>query len=157
MTTPDQLALGERLGAARRRAGLSQEYVAAQTGIPRSGISDIERGLRAVDSLELKSLAEVYAENVAHFLGDDPPSPDPLARLEKVTQDVYGYLDQRAREIAEPHIAVAEEAATARVAQVEHDLRMSQDLVAELRCQCAALVKQVERRPALIPERTEPT
>ncbi len=159
MTTPDQLALGDRLAAARRRARLSQEHVAGRTGIPRSGISDIERGLRTVDSLELRDLATLYAENVAHFLYGEPKwevPPDPLTRLEKVTQDVYGYLDQRAREIAEPHIAVAEEAAARRVAQVEHDLRMSRDLVAELRRQCAALVKQVERRPAPVSERTEP-
>ena len=83
-------------------------------------------------------------------------TPDPLTRLEKVTQDVYGYLDQRAREIAEPLIAVAEEAAASRVSQVEHDLRMSRDLVAELRRQCAALVKQVECRPAPVSERTDP-
>lgn len=157
--SPDQVALADRLAEARRRARLSQQQVADKTGIPRSAISDIEHGQRRVDSLELKALATAYNEDVARLLGDGPPwsaPSDPLTRLEKVTQDVYGYLDQRAREIAKPFIAATAEAAANRVSQVEHDLRMSRDLVAELRRQCAALVKQVERRPAPVSERTEP-
>jgi transcriptional regulator with XRE-family HTH domain len=44
---------------------------AEQTGIPRSAISDIERGERRVESLELKRLAELYGVTVSYLLDDE--------------------------------------------------------------------------------------
>jgi len=38
--------LGERLKKLREYLGMSQQHVAERTGIPRSAVSDIERGLR---------------------------------------------------------------------------------------------------------------
>ncbi|MBN6040068.1 helix-turn-helix domain-containing protein [Amycolatopsis sp. 195334CR] len=66
-----QRELAERLRISREYAGLSQRTVAANTGIPRSAISDIERGARRVDSLELKKLAVVYNQSVEYLLGQD--------------------------------------------------------------------------------------
>lgn len=76
MTTPtevpspdDAAMLARRLREAREFVNVSQQFVAEQTGIPRTAISDIERGSRRVDSLELKRLATVYRMPVDYFLG----------------------------------------------------------------------------------------
>ncbi len=68
----DILDLARRLREAREFLNLSQQFVAEQSGIPRSAISDIERGERKVESLELKRLAELYRMPVDYFLGNDP-------------------------------------------------------------------------------------
>jgi transcriptional regulator with XRE-family HTH domain len=60
--------LGEHLRAKREYLGLSQKFVSDRTGIPRSAVSDIERGERKVDSFELKKLADLYMAPVAYFL-----------------------------------------------------------------------------------------
>lgn len=68
---PEQVRLGARLKQSREYLGLSQKFVADRTGIPRSAISDVERGLRKVDSLELKKFALVYTRPVGYFLDED--------------------------------------------------------------------------------------
>lgn len=65
-----QKELARRLREAREFANLSQKFVADETGIPRSAISDIERGERGVGSLELKRLAELYRLPISYFLSD---------------------------------------------------------------------------------------
>jgi len=67
--TDPGMDLAHRLREAREFVNLSQTFVAEQTGIPRSAISDIERGERRVESLELKRLAELYRMPVDYFLG----------------------------------------------------------------------------------------
>ena len=52
--------LGKRFREVREYLGFSQQMVSDRTGIARSAISDIERGTRKVDSLELKKLARLY-------------------------------------------------------------------------------------------------
>lgn len=81
----DAQGLARRLREAREFTNLSQQFVAEQTGIPRSAISDIERGSRRVESLELKRLAALYRMPVDYFLGNEPPelagaADDPTAR-----------------------------------------------------------------------------
>ena len=66
------LELGARLKNVREYLNLSQQYVAQRTGIPRSAVSDIERGVRKVDSLELKKLAGLYRRPIGFFLDEDP-------------------------------------------------------------------------------------
>jgi transcriptional regulator with XRE-family HTH domain len=84
-------ALARRLREAREYLNLSQQFVAAQTGLARSAISDIERGTRRVDSLELKRLAALYRLPPAHFLGEDDElaegDPTSLA-LARATKDM---------------------------------------------------------------------
>ena len=63
--------LGSRLKDVREYLNFSQQYVSDRTGIPRSAVSDIERGARKVDSLELKKLARLYSYPVAYFLDTD--------------------------------------------------------------------------------------
>ena len=87
--------LARRLREAREYVNLSQQFVAEQTGIPRSAISDIERGSRRVESLELKRLAELYRMPVGFFLETNPAaelageSKDPtIAALARATQEM---------------------------------------------------------------------
>ncbi len=63
--------LARRLKDQRTFLNLSQQFVSEQAGIPRSAISDIERGTRRVESIELKRLAELYRMPVDYFLGRD--------------------------------------------------------------------------------------
>jgi transcriptional regulator with XRE-family HTH domain len=74
-------ALGRRLKQLREYLGLSQQYVTAVTGIPRSAVSEIERGNRKVDSLELRKLAKVYKVSVNRLLGEDPDEAPAFAAL----------------------------------------------------------------------------
>jgi transcriptional regulator with XRE-family HTH domain len=63
--------LAKRLKEAREYLGLSQEYVAQQTGIPRPAISEIEAAKRNVSSLELKRFSKLYERPVEYFLGTE--------------------------------------------------------------------------------------
>ncbi|OKI64329.1 helix-turn-helix domain-containing protein [Micromonospora sp. CB01531] len=63
--------LCERLRQVREYLNFSQQWVSERTGIPRSAISEIERGARRVDSLELKKLARLYRYPVSYFLDED--------------------------------------------------------------------------------------
>lgn len=80
----DAAKLAQKLREAREYVNLSQQFVAAQTGIPRSAISDIERGTRRVESLELKRLAELYRMPIDFFLGTDP-DPEAAGAVEDPT------------------------------------------------------------------------
>jgi transcriptional regulator with XRE-family HTH domain len=68
----DAQRLARRLRESREFVNLSQQFVAEQTGIPRSAISDIERGVRKVDSLELKRFADIYRLPVGYLLASAP-------------------------------------------------------------------------------------
>jgi len=63
-----QQRLAERLREAREYLGLSQQFVADQTGIPRLAISAMENGKRKVDALEIQALAGLYSYPVDYFL-----------------------------------------------------------------------------------------
>lgn len=69
--SPDEwVALGTRLKEIREYLNLSQQHVASATGIPRSAVSDIERGQRKVDSLELRKFSRLYRYPVGYLLGE---------------------------------------------------------------------------------------
>ncbi len=83
-TDPELRRLGERLKATREYLGMSQQYVSQNTGIARSAVSDIERGMRRVDSLELKKIARLYSLPTTYFLdesADADVGEHPLAGL----------------------------------------------------------------------------
>ncbi|MGH3721790.1 MAG: helix-turn-helix domain-containing protein [Pseudonocardiaceae bacterium] len=84
-----QRRLGARLRESREYLGLSQQLVADRTGIPRSAISDIERGLRKVDSLELKKFALVYSRPIGYFLDEDDRA-DPASHTFQVLHRAVG-------------------------------------------------------------------
>jgi transcriptional regulator with XRE-family HTH domain len=69
----DQGEIARRLREVREYLNYSQQYVSEQTGLPRSAISDIERGERRVSTLDLQRLANVYGYRAGYFLGEEPP------------------------------------------------------------------------------------
>jgi transcriptional regulator with XRE-family HTH domain len=77
--------LAKKLREVREYLNLSQQFVADKTGIPRSAVSDIERGERKVDSLELRKLARLYMYPVGHFLGEEEAEDDVRALARAVT------------------------------------------------------------------------
>jgi transcriptional regulator with XRE-family HTH domain len=74
-TDPDREYLANRLKEAREYLGLSQEYVAQQTQMPRPAISEIEAGRRRVESIELQRLAALYGRPLSYFLPSEEPLP----------------------------------------------------------------------------------
>lgn len=86
-----QLELATRLREVRDYLGFSQQFVAESTGIPRSAISDIERGVRRVEALELRRLARLYRHPVGYFLGKDDGedvTPTEVQALARAAQDL---------------------------------------------------------------------
>jgi Zn-dependent peptidase ImmA (M78 family)/DNA-binding XRE family transcriptional regulator len=63
--------LGRRLKAAREQLGLTQEQVAAQLGLSRGALAQIELGMRAPNSLQLARLAGIYQRELGDFLAED--------------------------------------------------------------------------------------
>lgn len=145
------MSLAENLAAARAAAGLSQQKVADAAGIQRTAVFDIEHGTRKVSALELKAFADLFGTTTDALLGHEVSlpgrgTPDALvARLEKVTENLYGYLAARAREEAEPHIQLAEQAAAEQVRQAEFRLQRATDLLEETRRQWKADLKRAHR------------
>jgi transcriptional regulator with XRE-family HTH domain len=99
---PDEAQqLARRLREAREFTNLSQQFVSDQTGIPRSAISDIERGSRRVESIELKRLAELYRMPVGYLLGDATPADAELAGAAPVADPTAEALARTAAEMGE--------------------------------------------------------
>ncbi len=72
----DASARGQRIARARRRRGLSQAALAALAGRSESWLSQVERGLRHVDSHSvLTSLAEILRVDVSELTGDERGEP----------------------------------------------------------------------------------
>ncbi|MBF9352822.1 hypothetical protein BKG80_05860 [Mycobacteroides chelonae] len=84
----DQSSFADRLREVREYLGFSQQYVANATGIPRPAISEIERGNRKVDSLELRKLARLYRYPVSYLLGVDEQQPGVAGALGRVLTDL---------------------------------------------------------------------
>lgn len=82
--------LRRRLREAREYLNFTQQYVAEQTGIPRTSIVDIESGKRRVDSIELKKLANLYRHPVSYFLDatDDQVDAAVLNALARATGEL---------------------------------------------------------------------
>lgn len=84
----DWVVLGARLKSVREYLNLSQQAVAAATGIPRSAVSDIERGNRKVDSLELRKFSRVYHYPVGYLLGEQPAATETATALGRAVADL---------------------------------------------------------------------
>jgi transcriptional regulator with XRE-family HTH domain len=69
--TEQRARLGRRLKGTREYLGLSQQQVAERTGIVRSAVSDIERGVRKVEVMELQKLARLYRLPTSYFLDEE--------------------------------------------------------------------------------------
>lgn len=88
-------ALGERVAAYRRRRGLSQTVVAGLIGRSESWLSQLERGVRATDSLTvLLKLSEVLHVPVDALIGPGWPAPNTFsspAALDAIRDQMYSY------------------------------------------------------------------
>lgn len=85
-----QERLAERLREAREYLGISQEFVAQQTGISRAAVSAIENGKRKVEAVELTALAALYKYPVTYFLDgalEEPASVRAIARAATTLTD----------------------------------------------------------------------
>jgi transcriptional regulator with XRE-family HTH domain len=72
----DGLGRGQRIARARRRRGLSQAALAGLVGRSESWLSQVERGLREVDShTVLISLADILRVEVTELTADDLSAP----------------------------------------------------------------------------------
>ncbi len=76
-----QEELARRLKAARENAGLTQQGVAEEIGITRLAVLRIEAGKRAVNSLELAEMAQLYGRGLGEFFVEGPFEDDPLVAL----------------------------------------------------------------------------
>jgi transcriptional regulator with XRE-family HTH domain len=83
--------LGEKLRKHREYLGMSQQYVAECTGIPRTAVSDIERGQRKVDAVELTKFARLYQHPVSWLLDEDEQATPDAHALSLLTRK-YGRL-----------------------------------------------------------------
>ncbi len=92
-----QEELGRRIRSAREACGLTQEQVAADLGVSRPTVGQIEAGNRAVSSLELDQLAQLFGRDIREFVAKDFGEADPLAALFRAQPEV----------LAEPAVAEA--------------------------------------------------
>ena len=74
----DAAQLGDRLRAARDRRGLSQQAVADALGLPRTAVTNMETGARAVSTLEITKLADLYGQTPAYFLSPNEAKAEDL-------------------------------------------------------------------------------
>lgn len=92
MTEPTEKAewkaLGAKLKEVREYLDLAQQVVASKTGIARSAVSDIERGERKVDSLELRKLARLYGHPVSYFFGEEATPSEAVGALARAIDDL---------------------------------------------------------------------
>jgi Zn-dependent peptidase ImmA (M78 family)/transcriptional regulator with XRE-family HTH domain len=87
----DAAQLGNRLRAARDRRGLSQQAVADALGLPRTAITNIETGARAVSTLEITKLADLYGQTPAYFLSpNEEEAEDLLVVLHRTAPEIEG-------------------------------------------------------------------
>jgi transcriptional regulator with XRE-family HTH domain len=70
-SVPFLRAVGARIRDIRRRAGVSQEALAAEAGIDRSYMSGVERGARNFSVLKLHALARALRVPVRELLPPD--------------------------------------------------------------------------------------
>jgi transcriptional regulator with XRE-family HTH domain len=91
-----QERLAERLREAREYLGLSQEFVARQTGIPRAAISAIENGKRRVEAIELAAFASLYKHPVTYFLDGALEEP---AAVRAIARAATGLSDRDREEV----------------------------------------------------------
>ncbi len=79
------LVLGLKLREAREYVGFKQDQVARHLGIPRTAVSEMEKGKRTIGALELKKLAHLYQRPVQYFTGDEPTVLADLAFLPRMS------------------------------------------------------------------------
>jgi transcriptional regulator with XRE-family HTH domain len=90
---PEYTSLRELIRELRTAQGVTQESLSEQMGRSQSFLSDIERGVRRIDALELRDLCLLLDTNLPHFIDElenrlsqfHPPSKARSARKRKRT------------------------------------------------------------------------
>lgn len=80
-----QREIGARLREARETLGITQEDAASALEIPRTSITALEKGARAVAATELTRMAALYRRPVAWLVGDEDAPPAATAALFRAT------------------------------------------------------------------------
>ena len=83
-----QKELGGRLRVAREACRMTQDVVARRLGVSRSTVAQMELGNRAVTSLELDRLANLYGRDIREFLAEESREDDALVALYRAHPDV---------------------------------------------------------------------
>lgn len=88
--------VGERIGAYRKRRGMSQDALAGLIGMSRSWLSQVERGIRGVDRLStLNDLATVLRIDVTDLIGREwvlaPDAPEHVKAVDAVRSQLASY------------------------------------------------------------------
>jgi len=88
----DATQLGNRLRMARERRSLSQQAVADALNLPRTAVTNMESGNRAVSTLELTKLAEIYGYSAAFFVAanEEPEAEDLTVVLHRALPEIAG-------------------------------------------------------------------
>src|SRR3954454_25047298 len=87
------VGIGERVAAYRRRRGLSQVTLAGLVGRSESWLSQVERGRRDIDSLQvIRDLAIALDVGADALIGADLPAPT-LGTGHAATAAIRGYVD----------------------------------------------------------------
>lgn len=88
--TITQAELAQRLKNAREGRDLTQKEVAAQLGVSRPTLTQIELGKRTVTSLELQRLAYLYGRDIRELLADTFQDDEPVAALFRAHPELRG-------------------------------------------------------------------
>ncbi len=76
------VAIGERVTAARKAAGLSQQEMGDRLGITKGGYGHYERGMHPFSAELLAKLSNILGQSVEYFLGiEGELAPDEDAAL----------------------------------------------------------------------------
>lgn len=92
--------LGEQVRRLRQARGLNLEGLAAASGVSRSMISDVERGLRSPTVLVLARIATALGTTVSRLLGEDRPAP--VIHLPRAEQHAIDHPNGWQRRIMSP-------------------------------------------------------
>jgi transcriptional regulator with XRE-family HTH domain len=71
MPEDPRVLFGHRLAQVRKLKGMSQEQLALETGIARSYLSGVERGMRNIALLNICKLAQTLGVPAAHLFDFD--------------------------------------------------------------------------------------
>ena len=85
--TLTQEAVGLRLKEARENIRLTQEDAAEVVGLNRTALLKIEKGTRAVTSIELMQLARAYRRDPSELLTETPLAEDPFTIFERTAEN----------------------------------------------------------------------
>lgn len=112
-----QTEIGDRIRAARRRAGLSQPELAIKIGMAPRGetISRYERGQERVPGYRLERIAEATNQPLSFFVGDEPELPvtEPSAPVEPYLQSYIAEIIRAGPEQIRAHRELLEGACKA--------------------------------------------